>query len=181
MAWWDAGGGGVTLKRIAIIGPFTAPTAWQRDLNIDAADMLAFEVWKLGAYAYCPHRATGHWFQKLDEAHVIAGHRAIMADLDAALLLPGWRDSEGSIGDRAVFDQQDKPVFETLDELKDWLRAIGRSTNDGDNEQTKEAEGRPHASLLGAGAATDSRYLPGAWHPRGVHDVAITPVAGGPG
>ena len=112
------------MKRIAIIGPFTAPTNWQRDLNIDAADILAFEVWKLGAYAYCPHRATGHWYGQLDEAHVIAGHRAIMADLDAGLLRTGWQDSEGSLGDRAVYDQQGKPVFESLDELKDWLKQV---------------------------------------------------------
>ena len=75
------------MKTVAIIGPFTAPTNWQRDLNIDAADMLALEVWKLGAVAYCPHRATGHWYGVLPEKVFIEGDKGVMARLDVAILV----------------------------------------------------------------------------------------------
>ena len=46
------------MKVVYIAGPYTAPDAWQRELNIRAAEMMAMEVAKLGAMPLCPHTNT---------------------------------------------------------------------------------------------------------------------------
>lgn len=106
---------------IAIIGPLTAPAAAQRQRHIDAAEALAFEVWRLGVGAYCAHQMTGHRFGQLPEAIFLTGHLDMARRCDAGLLVDGWPQSKGSLTEKAALEAQGKPVFETLAALQTWL------------------------------------------------------------
>lgn len=109
------------MQIIGIIGPFRAPTSWQIEQHIRRAEALALEVWKLGAACICPHTNTRFFQGEAPDAVWLAGYLAILARVDAVLLVPGWEASSGSRAEVAFARQRMLPVFTTLAALQAWL------------------------------------------------------------
>jgi len=112
------------VKVVYISGPFTASTAWQRELNVRAAEAAALEVWRLGAVALCPHTNARNFEGELPYAGWIAGDLEMLRRCDAVLLLRGWADSRGAQVEHGEAIKRGIPCFSSFSALSDWL---GRS------------------------------------------------------
>lgn len=100
------------LKLVYIAGPFRAPDQWKQFQNIRRAETLAFEVWKLGAVAICPHLNTMHFQDALPDSVWLDGDLEIVKRCDAVVMVHGWEDSKGSLKERELAFKLGIPVFE---------------------------------------------------------------------
>ena len=109
------------MKVIYIAGPFRAQTSWQIELNIHQAKCAAFEIWKVGHVAICPHANSGDFAGEPFEDSVLAGYREVVRRCDAVLLLPGWEASIGSLRERETAKDSNVPIFYHMDDLMEFL------------------------------------------------------------
>jgi nucleoside 2-deoxyribosyltransferase len=122
------------MKAVYISGPYSAPTNYQRQLNIHRAWCLAANVWKIpGMYAVCPHANTAHMdgisggTPEEDWQRFIAADLDLLARCDAVLMTLGWADSRGARLEHAEAVRLGKPVFYegtrgVWDDLRSWVR-----------------------------------------------------------
>lgn len=109
-------------KVIFISGPFHAVNAWERELNIRRAEVVALEVWKAGAVAICPHTNTAHFEGALQDHVWLLGDMEIMRRCDAVMCVEGW---DKSVGSRLEVDEAKRrklPVFYDINQLTCWLK-----------------------------------------------------------
>lgn len=99
------------LKLIYIAGPFRAPDQWKQFQNIRRAETLAFEVWKLGAVAICPHLNTMHFQDALPDKVWLEGDLEIVRRCDAMIMVDGWEDSRGAMKEKTLAHKLGIPVF----------------------------------------------------------------------
>lgn len=109
---------------VYIAGPYRAPHAWQRELNIREAEALAFEVWRRGMVALCPHTNTRHFDGALPDHMWLAGDLLLLDRCDAVLLTARWQESEGAKAEERYARQRFKPVFETVEALAAWAGQV---------------------------------------------------------
>ena len=100
---------------VYVSGPIRARSAWLRELNIRAAELLALQAWQAGAAVICPH-SQGRFY---DEHGVdwLRGDLAILARCDAVLVLPDWESSEGARREVAEARRLGLPVLGSLVDL----------------------------------------------------------------
>lgn len=123
---------------VYIAGPFSAPKGTSEgekraavERNIANAVEMGLKVCRLGAYPIIPHANTAHpAFEKIQEySFWIEGTRQLaLRACDAMMMVPGWHDSSGAIGEHRTFMIRGRPVFIVLDDLKNWIdvmRAAG--------------------------------------------------------
>lgn len=106
---------------IYIAGPYRAPTPWQVEQNIRAAEALALEVWRAGLTPLCPHTMTRHMDGAITDEAALAGTLELMRRCDAVLLVPGWERSTGTQVRRA--HDLAATAFTARDNLQDAVRA----------------------------------------------------------
>lgn len=104
-------------KLVYVAGPYRGPDAWIIENNIRRAEELAFEVWASNLYAICPHANTRHYQGALPDAVWLEGDLEILARCDAVLLVPGWRESSGTLAEVDHANTLGIPVYERLAEL----------------------------------------------------------------
>lgn len=111
------------MKVIYIAGPFTATNAWEIEKNIRKAEDALFEVWKLDAAGVCPHSNTRYFHGAFTQDQMIDGTLEIMKRCDAVLVVPdsNYMDSVGTMGEIAVAERFEMPVFYTIQQLRLWL------------------------------------------------------------
>lgn len=106
---------------VYIAGPFRAKTPWLIEQNVRRAEDAALEVWKMGAVAVVPHMLTRHFQEMLPDSVWLEGLLSLMSTCDVMLVLPGWRNSEGTKAEIVEAQKQTKHIFYTLKELSDWI------------------------------------------------------------
>lgn len=112
------------MKVVYIAGPFRPKRAndcWEMEQNIRRAEALAFEVWRLGAVALCPHCNTRFFQNALPDEVWLKGDLELVNRCDAVMLAPGWRLSSGTLAEVQRANELGIPVFEELAKLKAWL------------------------------------------------------------
>jgi hypothetical protein len=109
-----------TMKHIYIAGPYRGEDSWQVEQNIRVAEGLGFLVAEEGAVPVIPHTMYRHFNGTLGDDFWLRATLSLLKRCDAMLLCPGWRNSEGSIAEHENFDG---PQFESLVDLKEWLRS----------------------------------------------------------
>ena len=109
------------MRVVYIAGPYRGPHAWAIEQNIRAAEVLALEVWRLGAAALCPHANTAHFQGAAPDALWLAGDLAMLRRCDAVMLTPDWRRSSGARAEVLDAHACGIPVFDDLAELGAWL------------------------------------------------------------
>jgi hypothetical protein len=103
------------MKLVMVIGPFAGPNAWEIERNIRRAETLALTVWKAGAACICPHTNTRFFFGAHDESVFLEGYREILRRCDAAITVPGWEASSGSLAEVEEARRAEVPVFRTME------------------------------------------------------------------
>ena len=106
---------------VYIAGPYRAANAWLVERNVRAAEALALEVAELGAVPLCPHTMTRHFEGTLTEQYWLDATLELMRRCDVVLLVPGWKQSEGTRGEVAEAVRLGLPVFRSLAEVREWV------------------------------------------------------------
>lgn len=87
------------------------------------AEVVAYEVSKLGAMPLCPHANTRPYFVDGQAPEFwLDGTLELMRRCDAILLMQNWLASAGSRAERDEAKRLGIPVFESTLALAAWLR-----------------------------------------------------------
>ena len=105
---------------VYVAGPYRAKTPYQIELNIAKAKAVALEVWKRGHYALCPHTNTANFDGELPDEVFLEGALELLRRCDAIVLVDGWEDSEGTIGEIAEASKRGMKIYKTAQEVP-WL------------------------------------------------------------
>ena len=109
------------MKVVYLAAPYRAPTEFGVHQNIQAAERVALEVWRLGAVCICPHKNTGYFGGALPDATWLEGDKELIRRSDAVLVMGEWRSSQGA-RDEAYYAQSiGKPIFHSIEKLRDKL------------------------------------------------------------
>ena len=117
---------------IYVAGPYRAATRDDIARNIDAARVIGISAAALGWFPVIPHANTAHMeldLPELGDDFWLRGTMEMMERCDAVVLVPGWQNSAGTLGEIARAYELRIPVFRTLDTLPtacafiEWLRA----------------------------------------------------------
>jgi hypothetical protein len=107
---------------IAVAGPYSAPGAEQRQLNVDAMNKVAARLLEMG---HIPVIGINAALPVLEKAHVHDVYKSIM---DISLVVIGSCDallmigeSPGANRERDLVLSKGKPVFRTIDELNEFI------------------------------------------------------------
>jgi len=96
--------------------------------NRRLAEILHSMLWSLPGVevgGFCAHMNTRRFelLTDVDEARYQEFDRQmIRRAVDAAILLPNWRESTGTLKEIELMDLLERPVFEELESLRAWLR-----------------------------------------------------------
>jgi nucleoside 2-deoxyribosyltransferase len=119
------------LTVVYIAGPYRAPTAWQVQAHIRAAQEAALHVWKMGAVALCPHSNTGQFEGECPDDVWLEGDLELLRRCDAVLMIAGWEHSHGATAERLAALALGMPVFDAVYEgglgrLHAWIEDLKR-------------------------------------------------------
>jgi hypothetical protein len=108
-----------------IIGPFRANTPWDIEQNVRTAELLGFEVAKLGAFPVIPHANTRFFHKALPDVFWIEGTAGLLLRCDFGITVEAlgkpWRQSLGSVNEVNIAVAKPMPVFHNLGDLGRWL------------------------------------------------------------
>ena len=100
------------MRLVYIAGAYRAPTPWQVEQNIRAAEDLAVKVHAAGMFAVCPHANARHMEGgDITDAHMLTGTLELMRRCDAVILVSNWRTSSGALAEVAEATRIGIPVF----------------------------------------------------------------------
>jgi len=115
-------------------GPITHESQNVRWQFIQTARTYAWDIWRRGYVALCPHLNTWGFDDPLiPSAHFYEGDLVLIDRCcDAMLMLPGWRDSKGSVKEHEFAKKHGLPVFyyTEINLLWDWAEALTDSKNE---------------------------------------------------
>lgn len=108
---------------VYIAGPYTAADPRLVEINVRAAESMAYSIYRLGASAICPHTTT-RWVDKdVSYDFMCFATLAQMVRCDAVLFLEGWEKSSGSVREHETALLRGMPAFYSLPTLAVWLAA----------------------------------------------------------
>lgn len=98
---------------VYVAGAYSAPTRSGVEANIRRAEHYALAVARIGGMPVCPHTNTAHpRFSELQEYQFwIVGTMALMRVCNAVVMVEGWEDSKGAVGEREEAIRLHIPVF----------------------------------------------------------------------
>lgn len=113
---------------IYVAGPLTTgcfrPTGafdmmvWEE--NVRKAEAVWLELQSYGFAAICVHTMGRYALGRVPEEHAIAADFVILDRCDAIVLVEGWSESKGTLGEIKRALEHNKPVFKTIDEAVEW-------------------------------------------------------------
>jgi hypothetical protein len=109
------------MKLVAIAGPYRAPCEFEVVQNIRRAEALAVRVWRAGAACICPHKNTAMFGGAASDSVWLNGALEMVRRSDAVLCVSGWEKSAGAKDEIELARRLGIPVFETFEELQQWL------------------------------------------------------------
>lgn len=104
-----------TIRIAAVIGPYSAPDSWRREENIRVAEMVATAVMDAPGWAsVCVHTMSRHWHGYVTEDKAIAWSLELVRRSDAVVLVWGWQQSRGTIGEIRLAIELGMPIYACL-------------------------------------------------------------------
>lgn len=79
-----------------VAGPYTAPTAWEREQNIRRAEEVSAFLWSHGIAAICVHTMTRFFWDEMPEIVAMEIDLTILGRCDGIVLVRGWELSSGT-------------------------------------------------------------------------------------
>ena len=110
------------MKVVYLAGPYRASTEFGVHQNIQAAERVALEVWRMGAVCICPHKNTAYFGGALLDEVWLMGDMELIRRSDAVLMMDGSLGSCGARTEEAFAVNIGKPVFNAPHLLEEWLR-----------------------------------------------------------
>ena len=98
---------------VYVIGPYRPNKEFpSTEYNIERAKQVAIKICQSGNIVLCPHTNTGGFEHQVEnEQFFIDGTKMLLEKCDAAVVLPGWELSVGSIGEIILAAQKRIPLF----------------------------------------------------------------------
>ncbi len=109
------------MKVVYLAGPYRSDTEFGVHQNIRDAELVALEVWRMGAACICPHKNTAYLGGALPDSVWLKGYLELVRRVDAVLFFDGWENSEGSKQEKLLAEQLKLPIFFNLGSLREWL------------------------------------------------------------
>jgi len=107
-----------------VAGSFSADSAWQIELNIRRAEVVALEVWRRGFLALCPHTMCRFYDGAASYQVWIDGTKEMLRRCDVMLLVEGYETSPGSRGEIKEAERLGIPYFDNIDALVAWGKQV---------------------------------------------------------
>ena len=113
---------------VYVAGRFRAADGWKINENVFAAEKAGRKVAALGAMPLIPHSIGAHMAGTEDDTFWLTGTLELMRRCDAVLVLPGYQESQGAMGEIAEAQRIGMPVIMPLDgapgweDLRSWLK-----------------------------------------------------------
>ena len=111
----------MAMQLVYVAGPFRSKSEpynyWEQQQNINAAAVIALEVWRRGHACLCPHLNSAPFNGAADDAIWLAGDLAMLARCDVVLMLPGWEQSSGATAEHGYAISRGIPVVYEIERL----------------------------------------------------------------
>jgi len=94
--------------------------------NIETARDVAVHLWQMGAAVICPHANTSFFDGSCPDERWLGGDLELLARCDGVVMLPGWEQSAGAVGEWQAAQNHGLQVFywkdgESIHRLQEWL------------------------------------------------------------
>jgi hypothetical protein len=101
------------MKIAYIIGPYRAHTIYGIRCNIIAAEQVGAEMAAYGVFPYIPHKNTAYFDGLAPDKLWLEGNLEIIRRgiADFAVVVPGWEESSGSVGEIKLHHELNIPVL----------------------------------------------------------------------
>lgn len=100
------------MQIVYVAGPFTAKTAWDIAENVRNAERVGLLVAQSGAMPLIPHANSHLFFGQCTAEFWYEGTKELLVRSDAAIFIPNWRSSVGSVGEWDLCQKMGKPSFD---------------------------------------------------------------------
>lgn len=111
------------MKVVYLAGSYRSDTEYGVHRNIQRAEQVALEVWRLGAACLCPHKNTAYFGGALPDSVWLEGYLELVRRSDAVLVLAGSERSKGTAEEVVCATLHKIPVFRRFYDLGVWLTA----------------------------------------------------------
>ena len=111
---------------IYVAGPYSAPSAHMREINIQGAWRLGAQVAAVGAMPIVPHMSSAHLDGLQSQEWWIAATLELMKRCDAVIFTPNYVSSKGSLGEEDEARRLKIPRFYSVVGLDLWLHGPSR-------------------------------------------------------
>lgn len=105
------------MRVVYVAGPFRGPDAWAIKCNIHRAEIVGSAVARAGHMPLIPHANTANFHGFGDDQFWIEGTLELLRRCDAVVLVHGWENSVGTLGEIAEARKLGIPVFEDVGDL----------------------------------------------------------------
>lgn len=109
------------MKLVYICGPYRSPDPWKREQNVREAELLAYDVAKIGCFPVCPHANTRPYFEGVqNDEFWLRGTLKLLSVCDALITSGFWMESVGASAEVAFAKEHHIPVFHSVYALGAW-------------------------------------------------------------
>jgi len=105
------------MKIAYVAGPYRSKTEYGVKQNIDRAEVVALELWRMGFAVICPHKNTAFFGGAADDSVWLAGDLEMVRRCDLVVTVDGFERSTGAMGEVELAKSLGIPVM-TLEEAK---------------------------------------------------------------
>jgi hypothetical protein len=99
------------MKIAYVAGPYRAKTIRGIVENINKAEAVALELWKLGFMVFCPHKNSGLFDGDIPDENFLDGDIELMKRCDLVVMIPDWEKSTGAVNEKKIAEEVKIPVF----------------------------------------------------------------------
>jgi len=108
-----------------IAGPYRDDILYEEIKNIRKAEEIALLLWSYGWVSLCPHKNAALFEGAYGLGHEVflKGDLALLKQCDIIVVIPGWRNSSGTIEEIKLADKLEKPIYYWESEIDRWCLA----------------------------------------------------------
>ena len=103
---------------IYLAGPYTGSCSVECTQNIRIAESYAMHLWNLGYPTICPHLNSAHFDGCAPESLFLSGTLLMLEKCDVVVLIEGWRESNGTLGEIYRANELAIPVYDGVEALE---------------------------------------------------------------